>query len=152
MTAYSICLSAGETLATNCSPASVSDTLRVVRLNRRTPIRRSRVETAWLSAERDIPSSSAAPRKLRCRATASTAVSSVNPGFIVRFPAPRHPEMDRLCGQSGHPILPDVRRLGMRKIERIYVGGKLAAPHGTERFSLFNPSEEQVIGQVRLAD
>jgi aldehyde dehydrogenase (NAD+) len=40
----------------------------------------------------------------------------------------------------------------MRNIERIYVGGKLAAPHGTERFSLFNPSEEQVIGQVRLAD
>ena len=40
----------------------------------------------------------------------------------------------------------------MRNIERIYVGGKLAVPHGTERFSLFNPSEEQVIGQVRLAD
>jgi aldehyde dehydrogenase (NAD+) len=40
----------------------------------------------------------------------------------------------------------------MRKIERVYVGGKLAVPHGTELFDLFNPSEEEVIGQVRLAD
>jgi aldehyde dehydrogenase (NAD+) len=41
---------------------------------------------------------------------------------------------------------------GMRKIERVYIGGKLAVPHGTEFFDLFNPSEEEVIGQVRLAD
>jgi aldehyde dehydrogenase (NAD+) len=41
---------------------------------------------------------------------------------------------------------------GMRKIERMYVGGKLAVPHGTELFQLFNPSEEEVIGQVRLAN
>jgi aldehyde dehydrogenase (NAD+) len=40
----------------------------------------------------------------------------------------------------------------MRKIERMYVGGKLAMPHGTELFQLFNPAEEDVIGQVRLAD
>jgi aldehyde dehydrogenase (NAD+) len=41
---------------------------------------------------------------------------------------------------------------GMRKIERVYIGGKLVVPHGTELFPLFNPSEEKVIGQVRLAD
>ena len=40
----------------------------------------------------------------------------------------------------------------MRKIEQVYVGGKLVVPHGTELFQLFNPSEEEVIGQVRLAD
>ncbi len=40
----------------------------------------------------------------------------------------------------------------MRKIDRVYVGGKLVVPHGTELFHLFNPSEEEVIGQVRLAD
>jgi aldehyde dehydrogenase (NAD+) len=41
---------------------------------------------------------------------------------------------------------------GMRKIERVYVGGKLTVPHGNELFQLFNPSEEEIIGQVRLAD
>jgi aldehyde dehydrogenase (NAD+) len=40
----------------------------------------------------------------------------------------------------------------VRKIERVYIGGKLAVPHGTELFDLFNPSREEVIGQVRLAD
>jgi aldehyde dehydrogenase (NAD+) len=44
------------------------------------------------------------------------------------------------------------KEIGMRKIERVYIGGKLAVPHGTEFFDLFNPSEEQIIGQVRLAD
>jgi aldehyde dehydrogenase (NAD+) len=48
-----------------------------------------------------------------------------------------------LCGE---------RKTGMRKIERTYIGGKLAVPHGTELFDLFNPSQEEVIGQVRLAD
>jgi hypothetical protein len=28
----------------------------------------------------------------------------------------------------------------MRKIERVYIGGKLAVPHGTEFFDLFSPS------------
>src|SRR4029077_5415689 len=41
---------------------------------------------------------------------------------------------------------------GMRKITRAYIGGELAVPHGTEFFDLFNPSQEEVIGQVRLAD
>ena len=40
----------------------------------------------------------------------------------------------------------------MRKIERAYIGGKLEVPHGTELFNLFNPSDEEVVGQVRLAD
>jgi aldehyde dehydrogenase (NAD+) len=40
----------------------------------------------------------------------------------------------------------------MRKIERAYIGGKLEVPHGTELFDLFNPSDEEVVGQVRLAD
>src|SRR5246127_2887671 len=151
-TASSICLRAGETAATNCSPASVSETLRRVRLNSRTPILRSSAETAWLNAEGDIPRSSAAARKLRCRATASTAASSANPGFIVRFPAARHLELDRLCRQSGSAMCVERKESGMRKIERAYVGGKLVVPHGTELFHLFNPSEEEIIGQVRLAD
>jgi hypothetical protein len=36
---------------------------------------------------------------------------------------------------------------GMRKIERVYIGGKLVVPHGTELFPLFNPSEEKVIAR-----
>jgi aldehyde dehydrogenase (NAD+) len=40
----------------------------------------------------------------------------------------------------------------MRTIERVYIGGKFALPHGMELFDLFNPSDEEVIGQVRLAD
>jgi len=39
----------------------------------------------------------------------------------------------------------------MRKIERIYISGKLLVPDGIELFCLFNPSTEEVIGQVRLA-
>ena len=37
-------------------------------------------------------------------------------------------------------------------IEQIYIDGAFVAPHGTERFNLFNPSTEKVIGTVILAD
>jgi hypothetical protein len=39
---------------------------------------------------------------------------------------------------------------GMRRIERVYIGGKLTVPHGTELFDLFDPSKEEIIGQVRF--
>lgn len=40
----------------------------------------------------------------------------------------------------------------MHDINKIYIDGTFIAPHGTERFELFNPSTEEVIGTVRLGD
>ncbi|MGU7774482.1 aldehyde dehydrogenase family protein [Burkholderia sp. MR1-5-21] len=40
----------------------------------------------------------------------------------------------------------------MQTIDQIYIDGAFVTPHGDERFDLFNPSTEQVIGRVRLAD
>jgi aldehyde dehydrogenase (NAD+) len=40
----------------------------------------------------------------------------------------------------------------MQSIEQIYIDGQFVTPHGDERFDLFNPATEEVIGQVRLAD
>ncbi|MGN6091254.1 MAG: aldehyde dehydrogenase family protein [Luteibacter jiangsuensis] len=40
----------------------------------------------------------------------------------------------------------------MHTIEHIYIDGAFVTPHGTERFELFNPATETVIGTVQLAD
>ncbi|HFD2081470.1 aldehyde dehydrogenase family protein [Serratia marcescens] len=40
----------------------------------------------------------------------------------------------------------------MHKIDSIYINGEFVTPHGEERFTLFNPATEDVIGTVRLAD
>lgn len=40
----------------------------------------------------------------------------------------------------------------MQKIDSIYINGEFVTPHGEERFNLFNPATEAVIGTVRLAD
>jgi aldehyde dehydrogenase (NAD+) len=40
----------------------------------------------------------------------------------------------------------------MQIIDQIYIDGASIKPHGEEFFNLFNPSTEQVIGRVRLAD
>lgn len=40
----------------------------------------------------------------------------------------------------------------MQRIEHIYINGEFVTPHGQEWFDLYNPSTEQVIGQVRLGD
>jgi aldehyde dehydrogenase (NAD+) len=40
----------------------------------------------------------------------------------------------------------------MQIIDQIYIGGAFVTPRGDELFDLFNPSTEQVIGRVRLAD
>src|SRR5262249_38827434 len=40
----------------------------------------------------------------------------------------------------------------MRNIDKIYIDGAFVTPHGTERFDLFNPATEEVIGQVTLGD
>ncbi|QBR03484.1 aldehyde dehydrogenase family protein [Paraburkholderia pallida] len=40
----------------------------------------------------------------------------------------------------------------MQNIDQIYIDGAFVTPHGTESFELVNPSTEQVIGRVRLAD
>ena len=57
----------------SCSPASVGDTLRVVRESSRTPIRSSSPRIAWLSAEGETPRRFAAFVKLRSSATARNA-------------------------------------------------------------------------------
>src|SRR5258706_975834 len=148
---------AGATLDTNCSPVSVSETLRVVRWNRRTPSFASSAAMAWLSAERDMPSSVAAARKPRWRATASTASSSISPDDrIVRIPAPGPAGLYILSHQRHRPISRFIHRsLGesaMRLIDKIYIDGSFVTPHGTELFDLHNPATAQVIGRVRLAD
>jgi aldehyde dehydrogenase (NAD+) len=40
----------------------------------------------------------------------------------------------------------------MRTIDRIYIDGAFVQPHGSERLELVNPTTEQVIGHVVLAD
>lgn len=40
----------------------------------------------------------------------------------------------------------------MLDINEIYIDGAFVTPHGTERFELFNPSTEVVLGTVRLGD
>jgi aldehyde dehydrogenase (NAD+) len=40
----------------------------------------------------------------------------------------------------------------MHTIDQIYIDGAFVTPHGEERFELFNPTTEEVIGTVRLAD
>src|SRR5246127_598743 len=149
--------SAGATPETNCSPASVSDTLRVVRWNRRTPSFPSSAAMAWLNAERDMPSSVAAARKPRWRATASTASSSISPDeLIVQIPAPDHAGLYTLSSQRQCPISRFIHRSleesAMRFIDKIYIDGSFVTPHGTELFDLYNPATAQVIGRVRLAD
>ncbi len=88
---------------TNRWPASVKETLRVVRLKSRTPSVRSSFPTALLSAVVETPSSSAAVRNLPRRATMRTASSSVRllcaivPAFVMR-----RPELSRLSRRSVH--------------------------------------------------
>lgn len=36
----------------------------------------------------------------------------------------------------------------MQRIEHIYIDGDFVTPHGQEWFDLYNPSTEEVIGQV----
>jgi aldehyde dehydrogenase (NAD+) len=40
----------------------------------------------------------------------------------------------------------------MHTIDQIYIDGAFVTPHGEERFDVFNPATEEVIGTVRLAD
>jgi len=40
----------------------------------------------------------------------------------------------------------------MHFIDQIYIDGAFVTPHGSELFDLYDPSTEQVIGRVRLAD
>jgi len=40
----------------------------------------------------------------------------------------------------------------MHRIDKIHIDGAFVTPHGEERFELFNPATEDVIGTVRLAD
>ncbi|MNI46631.1 hypothetical protein D3C73_1011040 [compost metagenome] len=75
--ASSIDAIAGRSFPARRSPASVRDTLRVVRLNRRAFNRCSRALIVWLIAEGVMFSSAAAARKLRCPATARNALSAV---------------------------------------------------------------------------
>lgn len=40
----------------------------------------------------------------------------------------------------------------MKTIDKMYVNGEFVTPHGTERFDLINPANNQLIGQVILGD
>ena len=64
---------AGRSWASNCSPASVGDTLLVVRVSSRTPICSSNRRIAWLSPDVEMFRRFAALVKLRSSATARNA-------------------------------------------------------------------------------
>src|SRR6476620_2979922 len=83
--ASSISRNAGLIRENSRSPASVSATLRVVRLISRRSSRSSILRSAWLSAEADTPSSVAAARKLRCRAMARKVARSEGSIRIDKF-------------------------------------------------------------------
>src|ERR1700722_19971665 len=67
---------AGRSRSSRRRPASVTDTLRVVRFNKRTLRRSSSCRIEWLSADGVTPSCDAAARKLKRSATATNAVRS----------------------------------------------------------------------------
>src|SRR5215204_2776134 len=75
-TSASISSKRGPMLWSRRSPASVGETLRVVRLRSRTPSRSSSSRMVWLSADWETPSLAAALVKLRSRATATKALRS----------------------------------------------------------------------------
>src|SRR6201991_927868 len=81
--ASSMSRNAGPMRDTRRSPASVSATLRVVRLSNRTPRRSSIPRIVWLSAEGVTPRSLAARLKLSCFATARKVIRSA--GLIPRI-------------------------------------------------------------------
>ena len=64
-------------LSNRRAPASVTETLRVVRVSSRTSMRASSARTEWLSADGDTPSCAAARVKLPSRATRMKARRSV---------------------------------------------------------------------------
>src|ERR1700761_8784252 len=95
---------AGERRSSSLSPASVRETLRVVRLKRRTPSVLSSPMIAWLSAEREMPSAPAAFWKLRCRASVTRASSSLRDGLAIgENPAPGWLNWSLLYHQSALP-------------------------------------------------
>ncbi len=67
------CPTDGPAPSTRRLPASVSETLRVVRARSTTRSCSSSCRTAWLTADLETPSSRAALLKLRCRATTRNA-------------------------------------------------------------------------------
>lgn len=77
-------LSAGVSRASRRSPASVGDTLRVVRCSSRTPNCASSRRTASLSPDALASASRAASRKPFARATATNAFRSPRSTCIVR--------------------------------------------------------------------
>ena len=87
----SISSNRGPTVSSRRSPASVGETLRVVRVSSRTPSRASSSRIVWLSADCETPSLAAALVKLRSRATAMKARRS--PGCRAAFMASAHKSM-----------------------------------------------------------
>src|SRR6266516_459886 len=75
-------------LCSRRSPASVGETLRVVRVNNRTPKRLSSCLMVWLSADCETPSFAAALVKLRSCPTAMNA--SISSSSLLKNP--RHSE------------------------------------------------------------
>ena len=148
--------SAGATLSTNCAPASDSDTLRVVRLKSRTPMRASSAATAVTErggrhAElgRGRPKAAMArdgqnglqltqTRSFHCPKSLNVTCLIVR--LVNAMPAVYRDSFEAFFGAS------------MQIIDKIYIDGAFVTPHGSEMFDLFNPATEQVIGQVRLAD
>ncbi|MNV93748.1 hypothetical protein D3C71_1884760 [compost metagenome] len=80
--ASSIAAIAGRSLAARPWPASVSETLRVVRLTSRTPSRCSSPLIEWLTADGVMSRSVAAPRKLARAATAKKTVNAKKSLFL----------------------------------------------------------------------
>jgi hypothetical protein len=78
---------AGRSVLSSSSPASVAATLRVVRDSSRTPSRCSSAFMAWLSADWDMPSLTAARVKLPSSATTVNADKSSSSLLRIHAPA-----------------------------------------------------------------
>src|SRR5690348_4486641 len=123
--------SKGRSCTRSRSPASVTATLRVVRLINRTPSRSSSERRLSLKEERDTPSCLAALAKLACSAIATKAfISAMLAFFIVRNLRPSR--LDNAGLSNRH--------------QRRTLLGQLAALRGLERGSFLSGDDGHEYG------
>src|SRR5258705_1680875 len=131
-TASLISANAAGSRANSVRPASVRETLRVVRLNSLVPTRSSSARIVWLKAERERPSLGAARTKLCVSATATKAVSSAKslPFTIVVSCSTRHANYSSFSNISATITL---QPISTKELDNQYVGEAARRGDPTER-------------------
>src|SRR6267154_293205 len=104
----------GRSRSSKRSPASVSETLRVVRFSKRTLRRSSSWRIEWLSADGVTPSRNAAARKLSSSATAMNAVRSAR---SPRWDIPEFPSTPN-ASDMGFSFAAFINIFGSRLVKR----------------------------------